>query len=83
MLQELVNHHLVDGINLKFIKESKPFCESCIFGKQHKVSFPKYSHYRASNLLDLIHYNIKGKIIPNHTSFQYFITFIDYLLDIL
>ena len=76
-LQELINNQLVDGINLKHIPTNNPFCESCIFGKQHKLSFPKHSTTRASNLLDLIHSDIKGKTTPTHTGFQYFITFID------
>jgi hypothetical protein len=59
------------------IKTTNPFCESCIFGKKHKIKFPKQSNYRASNLLDLIHSDIKGKITRIHTSYQYFITFID------
>ena len=70
-LQELVNNNLVEGINLKYITKTKPFCESCIIGKQHKLSFPKILYSRTSHLLDLNHSNIKGKITPTHIETHY------------
>jgi hypothetical protein len=39
-LQDLINNHMVKGINLKYIK-GFPLCDSYILGKHHRTKFSK------------------------------------------
>jgi len=65
---------MVKGNHLKNI-HAIIFCESHIFGKQTKFSFPKQVQFRASQMF--VHFDIKGPLDPTFTSFQIFVTFID------
>ena len=53
-------------------------CEGCIFGKQHRETFPVRKSYRACTPLEIVHSDICG---PMQTSSiggcKYFLTFID------
>ncbi|GKA62900.1 retrovirus-related pol polyprotein from transposon TNT 1-94 [Tanacetum coccineum] len=40
------------------------FCESCIFGKQTRSSFPRKATYEAKGLLELIHSDLCGLFSP-------------------
>jgi hypothetical protein len=51
------------------------FCESHIFGKQTKLSFPKQIQFWAKKMF--VRFDIKGLLDPTFTGFQIFITFID------
>ncbi len=48
--------------SLSLIIEGKklPFCEGCVFRKQHQEPFPKESASKASNVFKLIHFDIWG-----------------------
>jgi hypothetical protein len=54
-----------------------PFCESCMFGKQTKLSFSKQAQFQANQMLELIHFHIKGPLDPTFTDFQYFVILFD------
>ena len=57
---------------------SSTICTSCMVGKQHRNPFPKKSHWRASQKLQLIHADLCGLITPISTgSKRYLISFID------
>jgi hypothetical protein len=51
------------------------FCESSIFGKQTKLSFPKHVQFWTSQMF--VHFDIKGPLDPTFIGFQYFVTFTD------
>eukprot|EP01018_Ginkgo_biloba_P034677 Gb_28622 [translate_table: standard] len=62
---------------LPFIQGSKEICEGCIFGKQHRDSFP-VSKFKARESLELVHTDLCG---PMRTlsmgKARYLMTFID------
>ena len=74
-LKTLKNKNLVEGLedcNLDF-----EFCEHCIYGKQHRVSFYSSPH-KSSSLLDYIHLNLFGRVdVPSLSKSRYYVSFID------
>ena len=44
-LLDMAKNGLVEGINLK--ESEQFFCEPCVLGKQHRLSFPKKNHVKA------------------------------------
>ena len=40
--------------------DSKPFCEGCAMGKQHRCPYPKGISYRAKEPFELIHSDVCG-----------------------
>src|SRR3954462_9101935 len=66
-----------DGILNSFDFESFETCESCLLGKMTKTPFAK-SCERASDLLELIHTDVRGPISTTaRGGYQYFVTFTD------
>ena len=69
--------NMVKGFPL--IDKPKRVCEGCIFGKQHRETFPVKKSYRTCTPLEIVHSDICG---PMQTSSKggcnYFLTFIDY-----
>lgn len=62
---------------LLIVVETSRVCSDCLVGKQHMISFPKLSSWRATHKLQLIHADICGPIKPKSNSgTKYFITFI-------
>lgn len=59
-LHELVNRELVNGVNLKNIKDF--FCESCQFGKLHKLPFKTETERRATKPGQFIHSDVCGPV---------------------
>ncbi|GJV97011.1 retrovirus-related pol polyprotein from transposon TNT 1-94 [Tanacetum coccineum] len=74
-LKELTRKSMVHGLpNLAY---DGRFCESCIFGKQTRSSFPGKATYEAKGLLELIS-DLCGPFSPvSFRNKRYFITFID------
>ncbi|XP_073115021.1 retrovirus-related Pol polyprotein from transposon TNT 1-94 isoform X2 [Elaeis guineensis] len=59
-----------------FVEEQEQ--EGCIYGKQHKLSFPVRKSWRAKKLLELIHADICGPMnTPSWNKSRYFLLFID------
>jgi transposase InsO family protein len=60
------------------IEKLERICEGCIFGKQHRESFPVGKSYREKYPLEIVHSDICG---PMQTTSiggsSYFLTFID------
>ena len=67
---------MVKGLPL--IDRPERVCEGCVFGKQHRETFPVENSYRACTPLEIMHSDICGTM---HTSSidgcNYFVTFID------
>jgi hypothetical protein len=63
------------------IEKPERICEGCIFGKQHKESFPVGKSYRARDPLEIVHSDICGPMQTTSIGGStYFLTFIDNLL---
>ena len=61
--------------NLKM--EALKFCEHCVYGKQHRLKFPKGVH-TAKATLDLVHADCCGPSkVPSLGGVRYFLSFID------
>jgi transposase InsO family protein len=67
---------MVKGLPL--VDKPERICEGCIFGKQHRESFPVGKSYRAKAPLEIIHSEICGPMqTPSIGGSIYFLTFID------
>ena len=70
--------HKEYGEGLPLIDKPERVCEACIFGKQHRDTFPIGKFYRARTLLEIVHSDI---CVPMQTSSiggcKFFLTFID------
>lgn len=59
--------------------ESLGLCEGCVYGKQHKKSFPTGKSRRATNCLELIHADLCGPMQTESCGgSRYFLLFTDY-----
>ena len=65
-------------IGLPNLNASTKVCGDCLTGKQQRNSFPKESTWRATQVLQLIHFDICGPITRiSNSNKRYIITFID------
>jgi hypothetical protein len=75
-LKLLHTKDMVKGLPL--VDKLERICEGCIFGKQHRESFPVGKSYRAKAPLEIIHSDICGPMqTPSIGGSTYFLTFID------
>ena len=65
---KLTDVNMVKGIG-QVSKDSKPFCEGCVMGKQHCCPYPKGVSYHATEPFELILSDVCGSC--------YYVTFID------
>ena len=76
-LDMLQSKSMVNGLSYSPKKETS-ICEGCIYGKQHRLPFPKVSQRITKKPLELIHSDVCGPIsVPTIGGSRYFITFID------
>lgn len=77
-MKKLISKEMVIGMNGVNIDCDAQFCESCVFGKQTKLSFPPNKNTRSTRILELIHTDVCG---PMSTlawdGSKYFVTFTD------
>ena len=60
------------------IEKPHSLCEGCIFGKQHRESFPSRKSIRAKAPLEIVHSDLCGTMkTPSLASSHYMLTFID------
>ena len=77
-LRKLVDENMVEGCDYKCHQSSEGVCEPCINGKHHRQKFPKFGGRRASDLLDLVHTDVSGRMDTESLSGkEYFVSFID------
>lgn len=75
-LQTLSLNKMVIG--LPSLKSSQKICTVCLTGKQHRMSVPKRSLWRASKQLQLVHSDLCGPIKPaSNNGKRYILSFID------
>ena len=76
-MKRLVNSDLVEGLDYNVTSEAK-FCEPCTEGKIHKKKFPKTGGTRATEILELVHSDVCGKMdVPSLGGAEYFLSFVD------
>jgi hypothetical protein len=61
-LRDLSSRGMVTG--LPIVNKVEQICDGCVFGKQHRIPFPKASGARASQGLQLVHADLCGHITP-------------------
>ena len=63
---------------LPHIEHAGELCDSCLVGKQIRLSFLKTAKYRAAEALDLVHGDLCGPItLATHSGRKYFILLVD------
>lgn len=63
-MRMMANKEFADG--LPAIKTQRTeTCVSCLLGKQTRKPFPQATHYRATDLLELVHADLCGPITPS------------------
>ena len=68
---------MVDGFDYQKSSDSK-FCEPCIYEKHHKRAFPSAGGKGATEILELIHSDVCGKLEEKSLSRgEYFLSFSD------
>jgi transposase InsO family protein len=69
---------MVDGLEISKGELLDTFCESCVLGKQHRLSFPTSCRTRAKKVGELIHSDVCGPVsILSPGGAKYFVTFKD------
>ena len=64
-------------IGLPTVNSNGSFCEGCVYGKIHRMPFPKFS-WRATTPLELVHADICGPTrTPSLKNRRYFLLFVD------
>jgi hypothetical protein len=75
-LKLLHTKDMVKGLPL--IEKLERICDGCIFGKQHRESFPVGKSYREKTPLEIVHLDNCGPMqTPSIGGSTYFLTFID------
>lgn len=75
-MKKLVNFS--DGMRVNVSNESHIVCESCVFGKQTRSSFPVNKRARSSRVLELIHTDVCGPMKTTaYDGSRFFVTFTD------
>lgn len=77
-MRKLITRKMVTGLDHFKIDTNKKFCETCIFGKQTRTSFPPNQRQRSNRVLELIHSDVCGPISQMAwDKSRYFVTFTD------
>jgi hypothetical protein len=67
---------MVRGLN--HIKHAGELCDSSLVGKQRRLPFPKAASYHATEVLELVHGDLCGPIMPaTHGGRKYFLLLMD------
>ena len=70
---ELHKRNILNGVKTYKLD----FCEYCVYGKHHRVSF-KIDSYTSKGVLDYFHLDIWVLVsVSSHSGAQYFVSFID------
>jgi len=77
-MKKLVDRKMADGLSRKVTDVESDFCESCVFGRKTRGSFPPNKNARSHRILELIHTDVCGPMpTPAHDGSRYFVTFTD------
>lgn len=75
-LHKMMKNNLVNDMKCDIAKLD--FCEPCAIGKNHRTSFPKKKEKESSEILDLVHSDVCGKMnCKSLSGAEYFLTFLD------
>ena len=76
--KKLILRNMVCGLYQTEINTDLKFCESYVYDKQTKTSFPPNKRLRSKRVLELIHADVSGPMSePAWDRSQYFVTFMD------
>lgn len=59
-MHKMISKNMVTGLGPTKIDTDAKFCESCVYGKQTKSSFPPNRNSRSQRILELIHTDVCG-----------------------
>lgn len=61
-LKQMIKNKMVNDIKVDSFPIEIPFCEGCVYGKQHRQTFPKSGAKRASVAGETFHVDLCGKM---------------------
>ena len=77
-IKKMAISNTVDGLPVLNGTEGNPFCDGCMYGKQHRSSLPKDGRNRAKSIGELIHSDVCGPMsVPSLGGSRYFVLFKD------
>lgn len=77
-MKNMISKQMVMGIDGVKIGDDDNFCETCVFSKHTKLSFPRNNKARSNRVLELIHSDVCGPMSqPAWDGSRYFVTFTD------
>lgn len=77
-MKRMIGNQMINGLEQVNVDTDSMFCESCVFGKQKRASFPKNKNARSSRILELIHSDVCGPMPTTaYDGSKYFVTFTD------
>ena len=77
-MRKLMNGQMANGIDRMNVDINSAICESCVFGKHTRQSFPRNNNTRSSRILELIHSDVCGPFPTTaYDGSRYFVTFMD------
>lgn len=77
-LKKMNAANFINGLIINNSSDQPPFCEGCVFGKHHCLTFPTCGRTRATKRGGLIHSDLCGPMsVPSLNGSLYFLTFRD------
>lgn len=77
-MKKMISNQMIKGLEQVNVDTDSMFCESCVFSKQKRASFPKNKNARSSRILELIHSDVCGPMPTTaYDGSKYFVTFTD------
>lgn len=77
-MKRMISGRMIKGLEQVNVDTDSMFCESCVFSKQKRTSFPKNKNARSSRILELIHSDVCGPMPTTaYDGSRYFLTFTD------
>jgi transposase InsO family protein len=77
-IQEMAKKNLAVGLVIAKNGDSDSVCEGCVYGKQHRLPFPKAGRTRATKIGELVHSDVCGPMgTPSPSGSKYFVIFKD------
>jgi len=77
-MKKLVDRQMANGLSKGITDVESDFCESCVYGRKTRGSFPPNKNARSHRILELIHTDVCGPMPTSaYDGSRYFVTFTD------
>ena len=77
-IRKVIKDNLATGIVITSKAQPDPICEPCLAGSQSRPPVPKSASFHATEVLELIHSDVKGPFpVQTPEGYRFWVTFID------